>query len=375
MNPFVLAPLSLTTAWIVLGAAAVRFATSRLERRVSVETLPPITVLKPLCGADPSLRENLESFFCQRYPRFEIVFGLERADDPALPVVEELVRAHPEVSAKIVVHGRKRGHNPKVRNLRGMIGRASYDLVLVSDSNVRVPVDYLESMATELLRDPDVGLVTSVFAGRGEKTLGGALECVALNGYCAAGASLPTMVGYAAVIGKSMLFSKRDLAAVGGLGRVADVLAEDFVLGKLFERAGRRVAISRTVIDNVVGDLPTRAFVDRHLRWSMLRFRLRPLAFALEPVTSPLAMLPLAYHAMGPWALVWALALLAVRDAGGWLSLRGRAGLATPIALSLVREIVALGIWMVTPLKRHVSWRGHRLRVATGTVLVADGSR
>ncbi len=368
-----LAVTSLTTAWIVMGTAAIAVATRRpRDERVRRDAWPPISVLKPLCGVDANLRENLESFFTQDYPSFELVFGVEDESDPALPLVEALMRAHPEVSAKIVVHRRRSGHNPKVRNLRGMIGHASHDLLLVSDSNVRVPPDYFASMAGEIVGAPDVGLVTSVFAGRGGSTLGSHLECVALNGFCAAGASLPTLLGYAAVIGKSMMFSKRDLAAVGGLSRVADVLAEDFVLGKLFEKAGLRTAISRIVIDNVVGAMSPKAFFDRHLRWSMLRFRLRPATFALEPLTSPLAVLPIAWMAMGPWALAWAAALLALRDAGGWWLLRGGRHVERAIALSPVREIAALVIWIVTPLKRHVSWRGHRLRVHRGTVLAGD---
>ena len=373
MNSLALAVTSLTTAWIAMGSGAVAFSARMRSRRVlSEEDLPSITVLKPLCGADPSLRDNLESFFLQSYPRFEIVFGVERADDPALLVVEDLIFAHPAVSAKIVVHTKTRGHNPQVRNLRGMLPHASHDLVLVSDSNVRVPRNYLAGMAAEMIRDPEVGLVTSIFAGTGGGSLGGDLECVELSGFCAAGAALPTLVGDAAVIGKSMLFSRRELSALGGLGRVADVLAEDYVLGKLFQTAGRRVAIAQTVIENVIGPMSTRAFLERHLRWSMLRFRLRPLAFMLEPMTSPLAMLPVAWAAMGAWALVWATALLLLRDVGGWILLRGPRGAAKPLCLSLLREVAAIGIWLATPLKRHVSWRGHRLRVSRGTLLVPD---
>jgi ceramide glucosyltransferase len=364
--------VSLTTAWIVLGTVAVAVATRRRPPRPNLVALPPLTVLKPLCGADPALRENLASFFAQDYPRFEIVFGVERADDPAASIARALVTAHPEVRARVVVHGERRGHNPKVRNLRGMLGHARNDLVVVSDSNVRVSRDYLRRMVEPRAASPDVGLVTSVIAGRGGHTLGGALERIALNGFCASGASLPTLLGYTAVIGKSMLFSRRDLEAVGGLGRVADVLAEDFVLGKLFERAGLRTVIASGVVDNVVGDLSVRAFVDRHLRWSMLRFKLRPITFLLEPLTSPLAILPVAWSLWGPRALVWAGVLAVGRDVAGSALLAGPRGLARVAWLSPLREALGLLIWIVTPSQRHVSWRGHRLRVRRGTVLCTD---
>ncbi len=373
MSSLALAMCSLTTAWIALGTGAVAFSARMRSARVSDEkSLPPVTVLKPLCGSDPSLRENLESFFLQDYPVYEIVFGVERADDPALAVVDALMSAHPSVAALVVIQSSTTGHNPKVRNLRGMLPRASHDLVLVSDSNVRVPPDYLRGMAAEMIYDPGVGLVTSVFAGTGGGSLGGDLECVELSGFCAAGAALPTLFGDAAVIGKSMLFSRRELSELGGLERVADVLAEDYVLGKLFQAAGRRVVIARTVIENVIGPMSPRAFIDRHLRWSMLRFRLRPLAFLLEPMTSPLFMLPFAWAAMGAWALLWTATLLALRDVAGWFLLRGPIGFTTPLRLSLLREVAAIGIWFATPFSRHVSWRGHRLRVSTGTLLIPD---
>ena len=370
MSALALLVCVLTSGWIALGLVSVVLATR--NRGVSVSTWRPVTILKPLCGADPALEENLESFFLQKYPAYEIVFGVERADDPARAVAERLIARHPEVRARVVVHCTREGHNPKVRNLRGMIGHAAHDLVVVSDSNVRAPNDYLESMVRGL-EGRDVGLVTSLFVGAGGGSFGADLERVQLSGFCAAGAALPTLLGYAAVIGKSMLFSKSELDRLGGLERVADVLAEDFVIGKMFEKAGKRTAIASVVIENVVGPLDVRTFAARQLRWSMLRCKLRPLAFALEPLTSPLATLPLAWLVIGPWSIAWAISLLAVRDVGGWIALSGTRGVVTALSLSLFREVAALAVWAVTPFKRHVSWRGTRLRVMAGTELVSDG--
>src|SRR4029079_16164183 len=115
---------------------------------------------------------------------------------------------------------------------------ASHDVVLVSDSNVVVPRHYVREAVELLLRDERPGMVTHLFAGIGEDGLGAALENVQLTGFCAAGAALPTVVGDALVIGKSMMFSRRTLDALGGLERVPDVLAEDWLLGKTFQHAG-----------------------------------------------------------------------------------------------------------------------------------------
>lgn len=367
--PFILA--SVTTGWIALGTAAVLRLTKAKPARPEDRPLAPVTVLKPLCGADPSLRENLESFFVQDHPAYELLFGVERADDPAIPVVEALIAEHPHVRARLIVHVAPRGENPKVRNLRGIVGHASFDLVLISDSNVRAPRGYLSDAVRELHAHPDNGLVTNLFVGSSPRggTLGADLESVQLTGFCTSGAALPTFVGDAAVIGKSMLFSRSVFESLGGFARVADVLAEDYVIGKMFQHGGFRVVLAPTVLDNVLGAITLRGFFDRQLRWSMLRARLRPSTFLLEPLTSPLAMLPFAWSFMGSWAALWMVALLVVRDALPWAALKGLRGIHKPLSLSLVREVFALAIWAATPFKRHASWRGHKVRVGAGTMM------
>ncbi len=376
MSTLALVLLAACTAWTTLGWLAVRrVARSGPARRRSDTAplgevaLPPVSVLKPLRGADVGLAANLESFFTQDYPALELVFGVEDPLDAALPVVAALSRRYPHVACRVVVHGGGRAINPKVRNLQGMVPRASHELLLVSDSNVRVPPHYVREMVEVLRADPEAGLVTSLFAGQGEDSLGSALENVQLNGFCAAGATLPTAAGEPAVIGKSLLFSRTVFERLGGFARVADVLAEDYVMGKMFQRAGYRVRLATTVVDNVTAHTSVEGFLQRHLRWSMLRLRLQPSAFALEPLTSPLALLPLGLVGVGPEALVWAVTLLLLRDVGGWVALRGWRRAWIPLLLSPVRELCMLGVWLHTPLQRHVTWRGHRVRVGAGTQL------
>lgn len=356
-----------TAAWIALGLVALRRvirAPAALPARP-----PPVTVLKPLAGADAHLAHNLLSFFQQDHPDYELLFGCEDPADPALAVVAALIAAHPHVAARVVVHQGPRGGNPKVRNLRGIIDLARHDLVLVSDSNVWAPPSYLREAAARW--GGDVGLVTHLFVGvpgRGAP-LAAWVEALLLADFCAPGAALPTALGHAAVIGKSMLFSRAELASFGGLARVADVMAEDYVLGRMFQLRGRRVAMGSTVIDNSLGALTWRAVFDRHLRWSMLRLRLHPHLWFLEPCTSPLVAagaLGLVYGAKGVAA---GLALMVVRDLVSWSLLRGRRELWAPLALGLARELVMVAVWIVTPWKRHVRWRGHTMRLESGTLL------
>lgn len=361
-----LASAALTASWVALGLAALRHVT---RATAPSEAPPPVTVLKPLAGADPRLADNLRSFFEQDHPDYELLFGCEDAADPAVAVVRALIAEHPRVRARLVVHEGPRGSNPKVRNLRGIIDLAAHDLVLVSDSNVRAPRGYLREAAA--LWGGEVGLVTHLFAGAPGpgSSLAAWVEAVLLAGFCAPGSALPTALGHAAVIGKSMLFSRSELASFGGLERVADVMAEDYVLGRMFQVRGRRVTLAPTVVENALGDVTWRALFDRHLRWSMLRLRLHPHLWFVEPFTSPLVAalaLGLVYGARGAAA---GAALMVARDVASWGMLRGPRALWAPLLLGPLRELVMVAVWLVTPWKRRVSWRGHRMRLESGTLL------
>lgn len=374
--------IGLCSTWTLAGLAATHHVTRRraAQRRPAAEhpALPAVSVLKPLCGADPGLERNLETFFTQDHPNYELVFGVEDPADPALRVVQALSERYPAVKIVVVVHGEaapgqptaRPGFNPKVRNLRGMLPRACHELVLISDSNVRAPSHYVSELAATYAADPELGIITNLFAGVGENTLGAALENVQLNGFCAAGSALPTLLGDPLVIGKSMLMPRSLLERLGGLERVKDVLAEDYVLGKTFQHAGYRVAIAPSVLGNVTSDMSVKAFHDRHLRWGMLRWRLRPPAYLLEALSSPLWLLPVASAAFG-WlpALCWCLSVMLCRDVGGWLLLRGASRLWVPMLLAPLRELIIAVTWARALFKRHIQWRNNRVRLGTGTLL------
>jgi ceramide glucosyltransferase len=212
----------------------------------------------------------------------------------------------------------------------------------------------------------------NLFATADDESLGSALESVQGAGFCMAGVALPTLLGEAAVIGKSTLLSRRELDAVGGFERLSDVLAEDFVLGKLFQHAGLKVTIAPAVLENVTRRLSVREFVARHLRWSMMRWRLEPGAAALEPLARPLALLPLAAAFLGAGGLAWCALLWLVRDVGGHLLLRGPKRIWAPLLLAPVSDLLMLLVWAWAPLKRHVTWRGSRLRLGAGTLLYRE---
>ncbi len=366
--------LALTTVWTVAGVAAVWRVRRRAAARRADGPLPPVSVLKPLRGVDEDLEANLRTFFEQDHPDHELVFGVEGADDPALAVVRRLRREYPNTRARIVVHDGGRGINPKVSNLRAMMEAVAHDVVVISDSNVAVAPDYLSRMASEL-GDPRVGVVTSMFAGAGERTIGAALENLHLNGAVAAGAALPTdLLDHPVVVGKSMMFRRSVLERLGGLESVANVLAEDYVMGRMFHAAGYEVRLCPQPIRNVNARTTVRAFFDRHVRWGMIRLRMKPVAFVLEPLTHPLfvALLAPLFGMTGAGPVLWALALTLVRDGVQWLTLRGPQGLLRALPLFPLRDAVVLAAWATAFFRRHVVWRGNRVRVSAGTRLYAE---
>jgi ceramide glucosyltransferase len=194
--------------------------------------LPPISVLKPLKGLDEGLYENLASIARQDFPGFEISFGVEDPSDPAIHVALQVRRDFPGVPMQIVARAGRGALNPKISNLLNMLDRAQHDCVLISDSNVRVDPSYLRSIATELAQ-PGVGLVSNVIVGRGELTTSALLENLHLNSFVIAGVCLGDALGHPIVVGKSMLLRRSQLDALGGLRTMANVMAEDYLLGQL----------------------------------------------------------------------------------------------------------------------------------------------
>ncbi|MCA9565341.1 MAG: glycosyltransferase, partial [Myxococcales bacterium] len=164
-----------------------------------------VSVLKPLCGVDDALENNLESFFQLSHANFELVFGVQGGEDPAIAVVERLQARYPDVRCKLVVHEGKRGINPKVANLRGMLEAVTHDVVVISDSNIHVGQDYLHELLVAF-EEPRVGLVTSLFRGVGESGLGSMLENAHLTTVVAPAVALSGVGGQHVAIGKSMLF-------------------------------------------------------------------------------------------------------------------------------------------------------------------------
>jgi len=366
----------LSLALTAVSHAAVLFLR---RRRREAGPLPGISVLKPVKGAEPGLYENLKALCEQDYPNFEILIGAEDPGDLALVVARWVKREFPHVRVRVVAGARAVGCNAKVNNLRMLSEYAEHDWVLVSDASVRPDPQYLRALAAEL-RDPQVGLVTSMLVGFGRHGVGAQLDNLLLNTMVVRALSAAdVLAGQPCVIGKSMLFRLSDLRMLGGFDAVSDVLAEDFILGRMFHKAGKRVALSAHPLPTLSAQRTVADFCARHLRWAQMRRHLTT-AYWFEPVLTPLpwllGALALTVAGFGPWepeavlSLVFGgLVLRLCSDAHLTRLLAGRRLEVEEVLLSFVKDVLLLGIWVVAVFRRRVCWRGNDFTIGPGSRL------
>src|SRR5258707_2656240 len=190
---------------------------------------PGFSILNPLKGLDPGMYENLRSHWLQEYPEFEILFGVNEPDDPALALVQRLQSEFPRIPTRVVVCSQSLGTNTKVSNLAQMLPQARYEHILVNDSDIRVEPDYLRQVAAGLV-DPKVGLVTCLYRGVPGPTLGSKLESLFISTDFCVGVLVARWMegGIHFGLGSTLAFRRKDLADAGGFEALTDYLADDY---------------------------------------------------------------------------------------------------------------------------------------------------
>jgi ceramide glucosyltransferase len=329
--------------------------------------LPPISILKPLKGHEDGLEQNLVALAIQVYPDFEIICGAADADDPALEIARQVASRYPG-RFTIVSGAPDIGLNPKVSNLAHLSRHAKHRHWLISDANVRPRPGYLTAIGRAAGAGAD--LVHSPLVGEGGASLGGVLEDLHLGAWVVSAITIASeLADHPCVIGKSMLLSRDALLSVGGFAAVSDVLAEDYLLGQRFKRAGFEVVLSPHVLPVRSGRRPLGDFWNRHLRWSQMRRRISPVSYVFEPMLSPLPWLLLALGSSSvvATALVFWLALEIVT----LRALRGEWPSFFELALIPLKEILVLALWLIGAGRRKVMWRGKEMQIGTDSVLEA----
>jgi ceramide glucosyltransferase len=357
---------------VALQSAQIAIYLRRRSASLMAEAQPfPLSVLKPLKGADEGLYENLRAIVTQRHPHFEVIFGAEAPDDPGLTVARKIARDFPQVSIKIITGAFPFGMNPKVRLLRSLMEHASHEWILISDSNVRPLPGYLRELQSRQV-ETKADLVHSVLSGVGGKSLGGRLEELHLNGWVAASICLADRLSHACVIGKSMLLRRTALEDIGGFGAVEDILAEDYITGALLQKHGKIVALSGHRLPVMTGNAPLSQFVGRHVRWGQMRRHIAPLFFLLELSANPTPFLLALSIWGGPEARTVALVAQAFKWSVDAVCYMGHAVAPSGRTLLLIpfKDILVPLMWAVSLVKKTVSWRGHRMLVGPGSRLV-----
>jgi ceramide glucosyltransferase len=332
--------------------------------------LPPVTLLKPLCGAEPDLYEHLRSFCQQDHPEFQIVFGVRDRADPALEVVERLVAEFPSLPIDVVVNPQQHGSNCKVSNLINMMARARHDVLALADSDTFVGHDYLSTVTAPLL-DQNVGLVTCIYRGVPTERIWSRLGAMYINEWYVPSVLLAWLFGYRGYVSGQTLCLRRDtLQAVGGLRAIANHLAEDYRLGELIRGLGMRIVLLPYELKAQHHEPSLNALTRHELRWMRTIYVLRPRTFPFLVVTFslPLAVFGLLLTAAEPsfstagWALF--LATLMARLA---LHLVNRlCGARPPLRefwLVPLRDLLMCWAWGRSFFTTRVTWRGNDFTV------------
>jgi ceramide glucosyltransferase len=336
--------------------------------RLSDEEFPPVSVLKPVCGLEPMLAENLESFFQQDYPAFELIFGARSPDDPAIAVINDLRDRYPHVKARCVFSGEPTWPNPRVYSEHKMLAAAEHDYIVMGDSDVRVTRNYLRNIIAPL-RDPEVGLVTCIYRGKPSGGAWSRLEAAGMTVEFTSGVLVADLLeGMKFALGPTTATRKDVLAHIGGLGVLADYHSEDYEIGRLVDAAGYRVLLSHVVIDHITLN---RAMISRQVRWMRCTRSSRPAGHLGNGLTfaTPFGLLGFTVAAAwGHWTL--ALALLGWSFVNRWLqALVVGWGVARDpevprfLLYYPLRDLLGFVFWLASFTGRTIVWRGERYRL------------
>jgi ceramide glucosyltransferase len=301
--------LVLTALTVLYTLAALIGAVARPRRTApwpGAVALPAVTILKPLCGAEPRLYDCLRSFCNQAWPHLQIVFGVRDPADPAVAVVRRLQHEFPSLDLALVLDGTHHGSNAKVSNLINIMAVAKHDYLIIVDSDILVEPGYVQQVVAPLL-DQTVGIVTCPYVGRPLPDLWSQLGAQFINGWFVPSVFVAALFGSRAfAFGATIALRRQVLDDIGGLPAIADQLADDYRLGELTRKRGLRTVLSQVVVETVVEERSLQDLLGHELRWLRTIKAVRPVGYSLAFVTFslPVALIGAALAAGAGLALV-----------------------------------------------------------------------
>lgn len=351
----------LATALAVWRVSGVR------RSRIDARPLPPVSIVRPVCGLDPLDELTLRSTFELAHRDIEILFCAQRASDDAVPLVRRLIAEHRHVRARLLIGDDGSSPNPKLNNVvKGWDG-AQHPWVVLADSNVLMPPDYLDQLFSALR--PDTGLVCSPPVGSRPQGFWAEVECAFLNTYQARWQLAADAVGFGFAQGKSMLWRRELLDTAGGIRALGVEIAEDAAATKVVRGRGLRVRLVDRPFEQPLGRRPLRQVLDRQVRWARLRRATFQVYYAPELLAGGLPTLSaaaLAGPALGLDSVtsaalaggLWYGAELVLAKAAGWHLTR-----LSPLAW-IARDIALPFVWLKGWTGDGFTWRGNDMTVA-----------
>jgi ceramide glucosyltransferase len=346
-----------------------RFAGARGQGVLPADP-PPVTILKPLCGDEPLLEEALTSCFSQDYPTFQIVFGIQNPKDPALGVLERVRQRFPGRDIAVVIDPTPHGPNRKVANLINMLPSAKHGIVVISDSDLHLPRNYLERLVVALER-PGAGLVTSLYIGVPPTDRGWAAKMGSTQiSHCfLPGVLLSRALGREDCLGSTAMLTKETLERTGGFRALVQLLAEDNVMGQRVKALGLKVGLADTIPTATVPEPNLKALWEHEIRWTSTIRALAPVSLCGSTLQYPLfwALLAVLISAGSTWSLAlfavaWTLRWIAAGMIDGALKpMVGRPALPTPFWMLPLRDLLSVAEIATSFGVDEVVWRGHKL--------------
>lgn len=363
----------------LLGAA--KFHSESEEQRQFAEKnsqLPAVSVLKPVHGAEPRLKQNVESFFRQDYPEYEILFAADEENDAALPIIREVAARYPNVKCSILVTGLPELPNPPAYSFFRMSQVAGNDILVTSDSDVEVAPNYLREVVAPML-DPAVGMVTCVYRGKNAGGFWSGMDAIGMSVEMTAGVVTANLLeGMKFGLGPTIVTRKDSIAKIGGYWVTGEYFSNDFVTGNFIEKAGYRVVLSRHIIDHVVPPMTFKKMWERQVRWAKGTRWSRPkghfgtgLIFAMPyGILGLLAGVAGGHLALGVGLLAAAIVNRMLESwVIGWGVVRDPRA-QRELWLYPVRDLLGFAVWCASYLSKSAVWRDHRYQLIRGGRIV-----